>query len=182
MKTEEELIWESYILKESPWDISTGFEDDYSHLENLNIDEIKNQTDYLENFQNIKIYYNDINREKEYYFIDNNKLAAYYRYFIINPNKIETKMIWNSKQYQGVFRNIFINYLLPKYKNILSDNIMSKNGFNFWMKLKNETRYNIFLIHPDGHNKPILSSSVIDKYKEKLNTEFKYTRFLISYE
>jgi hypothetical protein len=187
MKTEEELIWESYvdndnILIESPWEIPSGFEGESNKLEELDINEIKNNTTLISKLDDIQIYYSDISNEKEYFFIDDNKIVAYYRFSIIDQYKIETKMIWNSKNNKGIFRKLFLDFILPKYKNIVSDQIMSKFGFSFWEKLINQQYINISVILPNGDVIKIDSNSDMQKYKEKLNTDFKFSRFIIQYE
>jgi len=55
---------------------------------------------------------------------------------IDNNLQIFTKGLWNHKsEGQGVVYNFFVNWLLPKYKIIISDNIAAKLGKNFWIKI-----------------------------------------------
>jgi hypothetical protein len=47
-----------------------------------------------------------------------------------------------ARPYKGLMREIFLNYLLPKYKTIESDTIQTVNAFLFYKKLAIESIVN----------------------------------------
>lgn len=184
MKSEEELIWESYILKESPWYIPPIDKEEDDYISQIPIKDIKSKTKLIGKYKNINIYFNESKQQNEYYFISNKEFIAYYR-FSKNKVGIRTNMIWNSSLHKGIFKDVFLNFILPKYKIIYSDDQMNDFGFNFWVKLSSETNpnYSIYIYNPHNNSElPLQNPKDILKYKEKLSTDWKYTQFIIKYD
>lgn len=187
MKTDEELIWESYIVSESPYMIPTAFPEELnSSFENATREFIvKNGGKLYDTFNDIEIFVipnpNDT-QTQEYYFVRNEILIAYYR-FVIKDDYIQTKMIWNSKNHREIFREIFLNYILPKYKKIQSDDQITERGFKFWEKiLHSGGNFKIYVSDENTKKvKPIEDIRDIEEQKQKLNSSFKYTTFWILY-
>jgi hypothetical protein len=189
MKTDEELIWENYIISESPYKIPISFPEDLNSsfedaTEQLIID---NGGELYDKYNEILIYNiqsKKDNKTNELYFVKNKKLVAYYRFLIKEDQDcIQTKMIWNSKNHRGIFREIFLNYILPKYKRIQSDDQISERGFQFWEKLlQGGGNYKIYI--SDNQNmtvRPIENIRDLKNQQQELNTSFQYTTFWILY-
>lgn len=90
-----------------------------------------------------KIEVSDNNKIEEYIIIFNEKecknIFAFLRLKHITINNVKyffTNGIWNNKTYAtGLIFEFFTKWLLPKYKLIISDNLTSKLGENFWFKI-----------------------------------------------
>jgi hypothetical protein len=85
-----------------------------------------------------------------------------------------TNGLWNHKsEGTGIVYNFFINWLLPKYKTIISDNSTSKLGENFWWKiieygLANNKECGKY-IDPESLIEPIKGFMPLTKKKEFLD-------------
>jgi hypothetical protein len=81
------------------------------------------------------------NKTIEYTLLTESKIIVLGRAKLIikkidNKEYYFTNGLWNHEsEGTGVIYNFFINWLLPKYKTVISDNVTSKLGKNFWVKI-----------------------------------------------
>jgi hypothetical protein len=57
-------------------------------------------------------------------------------------------LTWADQNHKGIFENLFVNRLLPVFKSVESDNLLTDLGFNFWKGLMTghpEYKYYIIL-------------------------------------
>ena len=183
MKKEEDLIWESYIT-ESPWlipDMPADINNDY---EKSTVNDIENKASLYDKFENYNIYIakkEDENDVYELFFISQDKLMIYYRYKKYSEY-IQTEMIWNTKDKKGLFRYVFINYIIPKFNIVKSDFIMNNSGFEFWKKIFNEyqNRFQFKVVDErENYIRPINSIRDIELAKQKFNSDNVFSQFLI---
>lgn len=130
---DNKILWELY-LKESPYSFPNISNDFNQKIESIPIEKIK-KLNHIGEFENYQIYEQSSKDEVELYFTDKDSLVAFYSYTIRSNQPIKTKMIWNDEKYSGLFRKIFGEYIIPKFKIVESDDSMSNLGFNMWMKL-----------------------------------------------
>lgn len=92
----------------------------------------------------------------EYTLLNENKTVVLGRAKLIKERMLNkeyffTNGLWNHmSEGTGVIYKFFIQWLLPKYKTLISDNITSKLGKNFWIKiieygLSNDKECGIFI-------------------------------------
>jgi hypothetical protein len=100
----------------------------------LDVGDIK-KLRYLENVDEISVFEKTHNSFAVLFFIKNEELCAYYRYSKLDTGGIQTKMIWNNPKYKGSFLKLFINYIIPRFKVIESDDMLSQSAYDMWKKL-----------------------------------------------
>lgn len=133
MKNENHIIWEQF-LAESPWitpEVSDQFNTDMS---NINVEKIKTNPK-IGSYKDFEIYENADRYETSLYFLKNNTFTAYYKYVKTNDGNIQTKLTWNDKKHKGSFLDIFANYIIPRFKIIESDDMMTPQAFDMWKSL-----------------------------------------------
>lgn len=155
MKTEEELIWESYkefndlrkFLIENP--IRT--DGDYEPIE-FEDDNIKGMYEYIKKLNSgyEKIYELTVNTTTKVSLYERNEIENVYDIkFISEENKIVVgniiyeknedgitiDSIYNQGMFRGIIYKTFFEYLLPKYNKITSSAFHSKKGEGFWRKI-----------------------------------------------
>jgi hypothetical protein len=135
----------------------------------------------------IHIYTDDIQQQViEYTLLSENKNMILGRTKLIskkinNKEYIFTNGLWNHKsEGTGLIYNFFISWLLPKYKTIISDNITSKLGKDFWVKiikygLANNKECGKY-INPKSHIELITGFIPMTKMKDFLDT-WKYNAY-----
>lgn len=159
---DNEKIWELY---ESPW---------YNHSQefmrniNLNIDKVKHSGQVVDRFEDYDVYTFKRN-PNALAFTSDYDIISYFEYKDSSiDNAIQIKFTWNNPKFKGVFRNIFIDYILPKFGDIQSDDMLTGDAFNFWKKLILEyPQYNYFVIS-NGEWIRLSNPSEIDNYKERI--------------
>ena len=86
-----------------------------------------------------------------------------------------------ARPYKGLMREIFLNYLLPKYKTIESDTIQTVNAFLFYKKLAIESIVNknfSMYIKYDNNMTEITDPSQMDKTYGKKSEYAEYSYVL----
>jgi len=119
----------------------------------------------------VEIYLIIKNNDYNIYIVMKNKpfIAGQYTY-IKHPTCIENKYIWNFSWFQGLIREFFRNYIIPRERMILSDQTQSRRGFKFWKSLFEEyvekkKTHKMMAVNVDDkiqHN--ITSEADMDKY------------------
>jgi len=141
----------------------------------INIDTIQFQNDEID------VYYDGNKSGGDYAFISGDKTIAEYSYGAHDSGFIQTDTIWQDKAYRGIFRFIFVTYLLPKYKTIISDHRLTQLGFNFWVKLFNDynSKFQFGIFNMDSNETiKIDSGEEFKKYYSELE-EMKKWRFYV---
>jgi len=89
-----------------------------------------------------RLFYNADGDNITYYLMDKDKPFISMEYSFIrisDPIKgIENKHLWNFKWDKGLARNFFDDYILKREPVIISDELLSERGFNFWKYLFSE--------------------------------------------
>lgn len=130
---ENELMWEQFIT-ESPW-LTQPIPDKFtSDMLKIDVEDIKSLT-FLGNLDQFNIFQKIDNSFTELYFIKNEEIVSYYRYSELDTGGIQTKMIWNNPKYKGSFLKIFIDYIIPRFKVVESDDMLSQSAYDMWKKL-----------------------------------------------
>lgn len=178
MKNDDIIMWEQYI-SESPWLVSSLPDSLNDYMYSLNIDKILSYK-YVGDYKNYNIYENKINDEYELFFILKNILVAYYRYNISENNNIQTKLSWCNKSYKGTFLDIFANYIVPKFKIVESDNMMTSKAFDMWKSLillKPEYKFYAKL---DDKLIKLTSPYDVYTYSERIDTNNQNSTFIVT--
>ena len=145
MRKESKIIWgtdtDKYcfdFIKESPYTINS-YMGNYLDNKRYNNDfgqEIKQTYNLIDTFDNVGIYSNPEDQE-EWYFVDGANYVIGHFLYKQYKNFIELLGLWNRRENMGFFRLVFINYILPKFKTIISDMHQTPEGNKFWKKIIN---------------------------------------------
>jgi len=130
---DNKILWVLY-LKESPWFSQTAPESFNSRFETIKIEDVL-KLPYKDRFEEFDIYEHVNMGTVELYCIKNNELAAFFSYLERKNKPIKTILIWNNENYSGSLRRIFGEYIIPKFKIVESDNMMTGEAFGMWQKL-----------------------------------------------
>lgn len=96
----------------------------YKHIDNITINNIE-----------LKILIMNIDINNELVFVDGSKIVFIYNYISKENNKIEERLLWQNPEYKGYAYNIYIEYILKKYKNIITDKATSQFEERFLYKI-----------------------------------------------
>lgn len=84
------------------------------------------------------------NEKDNFYYLTFGKTTIVGMFRIGNENsKTVFGSIWNRKGYEGLIEQILIDYVLPKYKLVISDDILTKDGLNFTKRLFENSKLKI---------------------------------------
>ena len=178
-KQENEMMWEQFVM-ESPW-LTQALPDKFDEdMSNLNVDKIKGYK-HIDNYKDYSIYENITGEQIELFVSQNDLFVVYYRYHLNENGGIQTKLTWNNKNNKGSFLDIFSNYIIPKFKVVESDNMMTSKAFDMWKSL--------ILLKPD-YNFYVKNGNKISKlespydvylYKERMGiTNDENSTFIVS--
>jgi hypothetical protein len=140
MNEEDKLIFEAYLLNEMPYnhDVSTNNTID-NNDKNLNeADRIRNDEDHehIGKFNGLDIYMLDLNFGSYYlYLIGRHYIELQYYFREVDNDFVQTRGAYQRKESRGLMQDFFINYILPKYKNVMSDDSLSELAMGFWLKV-----------------------------------------------
>lgn len=169
MKNENILIWDQFVT-ESPW-ITPPVPDQFNiDMSNLDVSKIKNYN-HVGEYKQYNIYENIDGDKTSLYFVKNDSFVAFYKYLKTEYGNVQTKLSWNAKQNKGSFLDIFANYIIPKFKIVESDDMMTSKAFDMWkslMLLKPEYKFYV------KHGNKILkleSPYDIHLYKERIGID-----------
>jgi len=165
---------------ESPW-LTQALPDKFDEdMSNLNVDKIKGYK-HIDNYKDYSIYENITGEQIELFVSQNDLFVVYYRYHLNENGGIQTKLTWNNKNNKGSFLDIFSNYIIPKFKVVESDNMMTSKAFDMWKSL--------LLLKPD-YNFYVKNGNKISKlespydvylYKERMGiTNDENSTFIVS--
>ena len=130
---ENELMWEQFI-SESPWSTHPISDKFTQEMEALDVSVIMKFPN-VGNTNSYNIYeHQGEDNFINLYFLMNSKLAAYYKFTRLSSS-IQSKLIWNSPNSAGSFMDMFANYIIPKYKIVESDDMLSPKAFELWKKM-----------------------------------------------
>lgn len=172
---ESVLIYESYVslLKEMPynhgWSSNSRMES--PELNYKEFEDITTNDDYtlIDNFEGYDIYELDLNFGKKFlYLLKNYKVRGYYAYQELDNDFIQTRQMYQLKSEKGLLRNFFINYILKRFRNILSDTSLSENALNFWIKAINELKYKVeFGVYHDNEFYELENSEELKEFHKE---------------
>lgn len=167
---------------ESPWytpELPPSFE---LGMNSLSILDIQSLAKLIDRVDSIDVYKREVTMSDiELYFVKNEILISFCRY-TSTTRGIVLELIWNNKNYKGAFRQLFVTYILPQFKYIESGDTMSMLGFGFWKNLMTQHPEYNYYINKNGSYIKVLNPSEFDNYKEKLNSDNKYSTFIITSE
>jgi hypothetical protein len=163
---DDKMLWELY-LKESPWSFPELPNDFDSKMETTNIRDIE-KLNCVGTFEEFKIYETVVGDKIELYFTTSNELAAFYSYIVRNKQPIKTKLVWNSKKHIGTLRRVFGDYIIPKFKIVESDDMMSDSAFKMWQKMIGFYPQYKFFAKVGDNLIPLKHPYDVFTYKEKL--------------
>jgi hypothetical protein len=178
MKTDEDLIWEMYLLNEMPYNHGTSTNGKYENRER-NYIETKSTidvSDHIGKFYDYDIYELDLMFGSTALFLVKDGLTRlYYYYKELNNGFIQNKNIYQLKSERGLMRKFLIEYMFQYYPNIISDDSLSEEGFNFWYRLinqlKNRIEFGIF------HDNQFYEMDNMDELKEFHKSEFEMNQY-----
>lgn len=176
---DDQLIWESY-LSESPLEYSAPIDSINFGYGTLTRDKILNAGgDYLKSYKHYNVIELIYGLTHNHYILDKDSPVAHYSYDKTSKSN-QTKLTWNDKNYPGLLRSYFVDRIIPSLKTVESDDMLTSNAFNFWKKLMMQNPELNFSINIDGYRYPLVNPSEIEKYKEKINCNNEYSRFIVS--
>jgi hypothetical protein len=158
---ENEKIWDLYL--ESPWRYQSSSSID--NFDNISAEYLNKNGSKVDTFENIDVY--TLNQNPTFLvFVLNGEIVSVYRWEnSVITGAIQTKFIWNHKNYKGIFRKIFAEYILPKFQEIQSDDMLTDRAFSFWEKMMVEyPKFNYYVIYK-GEWIELKNPSEINKYK-----------------
>ena len=124
------------------------------------------------------------NGDIDLYFIHNDKVIAAEVGFYPKKHGIEENLIQQNRQYKGLARAIYMEYLLKKYSYILSDTTMTSAGVGFWIKLYEQYKDTfVFSIYEISTklNRYIHSTNDMKRVHGK-NKKFHNYRFMVQHK
>ena len=133
MLTKREDDWKMWsdFITESPWlthPLPDKFNDD---MENIKVEKVLEKYPKIETYKNYDIHEN----KSEIYFIRDGIISAYYHYSEKPDGSIQTKMTWNNRAHKSSFRDVFANYIIPRFKVVESDIMLTPDAFDLWKRL-----------------------------------------------
>lgn len=130
-------------------------------------------------YKNLNIYNCEIEFEydkclSDYYVDENNpnKIVLNVKYNIIDDG-FKFVLVWRLNEYKFItIKELIFNYYLPKYKKLISDEYMTDNGFEQWirvMKYAADNNYNVDFYWNIASNVNIIPPEGFDINKEVNN-------------
>ena len=166
------------LLKESPsW--ATPIVDSDAAYSNAPYEDLIDESGEVGYFKDYEIRESNRSDLNELFFLKDYTLAAAFQYVIDSTNVVNTKLMWNNSKFPGSFRDIFVNYLLPTFKVIDSDELLTEKGFSFWEKLMREYKNLYFYVY-DSNKKNVSKLQNSDELKNYMGTGHKHEKFWIS--
>lgn len=126
------------------------------------------------NYKDYKIYQLVNNNEIIDIFVYSGMSYIYFKYKL-NNNIIQEITIWQNPITLGLFREIMFNYYLDKFDGIISDDVHSIRGENYWKKILNKAKESGFKISVLKNNSvkiPISNINDLDKYRHSALYKF----------
>lgn len=150
----EKLIKENVLLNEMPYNHGKSTYGKYEDLDR-NYNETKltvKNSEYIGDFYGYKIYEMDLNfGSKALFLISGSYTKLFYYFRETDDGLIQTRQMYQLKNERGLMRKFFIEYILKKYPNVISDSSLSEEAMNFWIKIITTLKNNIeFGIYNDG--------------------------------
>lgn len=175
MINENKLIWDRFIT-ESPW-LTQPISDEYNdRMLNIPIRTLKNLK-LVDTFDNMDIH----SVSNELYFVSETELIAYYKYNIDDTGMCQTKMVWNNPKHKGIFLKIFGGYIIPKFKVVQSDDMMTAKAFSMWQKLIGHYTEFTYYVKDGEELIKIDNPYDVHNYKEKISFSDKgNTTFIVT--
>lgn len=132
------------LLQETPHNISNS-DEYYSEIISASgiYDDVVNNGEYVHSFTISGNYPIDLLEKREEndvicYFVPtngNNYIYGYVCYDVLADGGVVTTSVYNDKKYPGLALKVYNEYLLGKYKYVMSDGNHTPRGRNFWRQL-----------------------------------------------
>jgi hypothetical protein len=109
-------------------------------------------------------------------FVNSQKWAVAILEFTDNIDGIIMKYINSHRSYRNLMEYIFVEYLLPKYGSIISDNVQTESGFMFYKRLcslQKTYNYKFFILNGEEERK-------IENCKE-MDSTFGYSKEMLGF-
>lgn len=181
MNRYNKILWEDFIY-ESPWLLYHPPLGEFNkNMENIDDYRIK-KLGHVENFFEFAILEIKNGSVIELFLIKNDKLAVLYSYKNHSDGHIQTIKSWNSKEHMGSFMKFFAEIIVPKYKIVESDEMLSNNAFNMWRKMIVAYPDYNYYVKDNDELFPIKNPYEIDMYKEPMSIDKKNSTFIVEYK
>ena len=102
-------------------------------MKKINPEDIK-KLPHVGKFGELEVYQKDEKSRENCFAIVDENFAAYVQFSIFNGG-VKTNIIWNSEKFPGTARKLLTDYIIPRYKIVESDDILSSRGFRMWEKM-----------------------------------------------
>lgn len=178
MMNDNELIWEEF-LKESPWYVPALPDEFEKRMSSTDPEMIKEET-YIGAYDDMSIFYKKEAILENYYILKGDEFAAYYQFEKTNGS-IRTKITWNSKQHAGTLRKFLAGWIVPKYKMVESDGILTDRGFGMWEKMMTTNPQWEYFVKDYGKVYKLSNPKEVYYYKDILDKDPNST-FIVRYK
>lgn len=138
--TREDIEKIRIILNEMPQYASGMDNTDLEMYSSMPIEELVNRTGDVSIFNGVNVRVGGGNDIKILFFIEKEILIAAYAFRSIKKWGIKTVKSWGNPNHRRSFYKIFVNFLIPNFKRIESDDMLTTHGFNFWKRLMDNNR------------------------------------------
>lgn len=179
MKTEEELIWERYLLFEMPMYIPEYPYDPKDPEEQaLMYRETMETMKLVKKFEGFDVYSDGV----DYNILDGEQVVSEISLGDLKNGSAQMISIWQNKEYRGLLRRFFIKEIIPKFTSIYGDENLSERGFNFWKQLVSELGDKINYGIYDVRENELIILNDMDEMKKYHQEGEEYKNFLFYLE
>jgi len=180
MRKDDEIMWEQFIM-ESPW-LTQPVPDEFTvQMDNLDLGYIRS-LNHIGKYDGYDIHENVTPKNTELYFLRGDSLAAYYRYIKRSDGSIQTQMTWNSPKHKGSFLMIFAEYIIPRFKVVESDDMLTSDAFSMWKKLIGAFPQYEYYMKRNGKMKMMFSPYDVHDHEEKFSPNGQNSTFVAIYK
>ena len=161
-----------YNLLESPF-LGKEVYDSEQKLVFSEYEREKEEYSFVEEFENLTIKLNSYFDINSLVFLEKDVpvLIIKYKNFLDGISLIYTQQ---SPERIGLFRHIMENYMIPKFKSVYSDEILSSKAFDSWLKLYVSGKFDFFVYDLKSKTtKPFVEKGQIFKKNNLINVRQK---------
>ncbi len=176
---ENQIMWEQFVM-ESPWLTPALDSRINDEIDKIDFRELKKTGKSIGRYKDYDIIQLESLGVVKLYFVTDVMIAAYYGYIPREDGGTQTKLSWNDMNHKGVFLDIFANYLIPRFKVIESDSMMTPKAFDFWTNLMTLCPNNDYYVKSGNILTKLDNPYSIHFYKEPFQNE--NSTFVVSQE
>jgi hypothetical protein len=152
------------LLMEMPqWADPIG-DNTFEDLSKIPIEQLKSRTIHSHGGINFEIRAAEDKRGNTIlFYIKNNTLVAGYTFDDFS-DYIKTVSSWNNPINPGSFYNFFVEYIIPTFHTIESDNKLTALGYKFWQKLVRDHPNLHLYVNKNGNYGKVSDMSQLDRF------------------